>query len=604
MNSGAFGEGFPYTNFHDMNMDWIINTIKNFNEKYPEVMAAIIKKIPYPTDNRYGNPGDYLISNGDGTTTWLNVTPIWTEQIYEAVHQWLDEHPEATTTVQDNSLTEAKFTEALRQKTIKEYGTPEMFGAVGDGVADDSSAIQQALDNYGTVILSKKYKVSTTVNVPSKRSLLFFGNSQIIADIPGDTSLPLFMLDTVSNVEFCGFGGAEPNIRGTCNIAFYIKGQDNFDISPANYTKFVKLKDLWISDNTGIGIAIYMDTAVRQVTIDDCTIYCNNGIFAHGKTVENVITNSLIWGTATGGYAVKLDSHLGTSKYHEGWMISNCTIDCTDKDTAYAIDVSDYWVFQITNSYIGARIRLNAPTTTTHSEDFLIDNSIIYNTVETNGQASFYLKITNSTIIGGHVIFRNNARYITMSNISMKNASGSDVIAIAISPGVSHVLIHDFRIDTSYHDGIVINGTNGEDITIHDYYYEGTGTYIYTARPIYRHHNRESNFTRTAITSGSKAVNSDIGTCSREMVKGTNYLVTVKTTIKGANTSATGQILELSATNSTGGTYIPIYNDTEFVSLTRIMQCTTTGTVTVTLKNYQGNTITTDYHDYIEIVEL
>lgn len=29
MNNGAFGENFPYTNFHDLNLDWIINELKN-----------------------------------------------------------------------------------------------------------------------------------------------------------------------------------------------------------------------------------------------------------------------------------------------------------------------------------------------------------------------------------------------------------------------------------------------------------------------------------------------------------------------------------------------------------------------------------------------
>ncbi len=28
MNNGAFGEHFPYTNFHDLNLDWIIKEIK------------------------------------------------------------------------------------------------------------------------------------------------------------------------------------------------------------------------------------------------------------------------------------------------------------------------------------------------------------------------------------------------------------------------------------------------------------------------------------------------------------------------------------------------------------------------------------------------
>lgn len=29
MNNGAFGENFPYTNFHDLNLDWIIQILKD-----------------------------------------------------------------------------------------------------------------------------------------------------------------------------------------------------------------------------------------------------------------------------------------------------------------------------------------------------------------------------------------------------------------------------------------------------------------------------------------------------------------------------------------------------------------------------------------------
>ena len=33
MNNGAFGENFPYSNFHDLNLDWIIKTVKENLEK-------------------------------------------------------------------------------------------------------------------------------------------------------------------------------------------------------------------------------------------------------------------------------------------------------------------------------------------------------------------------------------------------------------------------------------------------------------------------------------------------------------------------------------------------------------------------------------------
>lgn len=36
MNNGAFGERFPYTNFHDLNLDWIIEMVKKLTEDEEE----------------------------------------------------------------------------------------------------------------------------------------------------------------------------------------------------------------------------------------------------------------------------------------------------------------------------------------------------------------------------------------------------------------------------------------------------------------------------------------------------------------------------------------------------------------------------------------
>lgn len=88
------------------------------------------------------------------------------QRIQSKINTWLTQHPEATTTVQDGSLTETKFSDALKLKTIKDYVTPEMYGAVGDGVADDSDAIQLAFTSGKQVLFSKKtYLVSRTLYI-------------------------------------------------------------------------------------------------------------------------------------------------------------------------------------------------------------------------------------------------------------------------------------------------------------------------------------------------------------------------------------------------------------------------------------------------------
>ena len=41
MNAGIFGEGFPYSNFHDLNMDWIIKIAKDFLDQYTHLQETI-----------------------------------------------------------------------------------------------------------------------------------------------------------------------------------------------------------------------------------------------------------------------------------------------------------------------------------------------------------------------------------------------------------------------------------------------------------------------------------------------------------------------------------------------------------------------------------
>lgn len=76
----------------------------------------------------------------EGEVEWVEVGQPTDDQTNSAVTNWLNEHPEATTTVQDHSLNVNKMVIGTLG-----YVTPEMFGAKGDGVTDDAEALLRAI---------------------------------------------------------------------------------------------------------------------------------------------------------------------------------------------------------------------------------------------------------------------------------------------------------------------------------------------------------------------------------------------------------------------------------------------------------------------------
>ena len=93
-----------------------------------------------------------------------------------AVNAWLDAHPDATTTVQDNSLTINKMVVGTLG-----YVTPKMFGAVGNGVADDTDAVIAAMNvSNGNFVLSDGvYKVRS---ITFDKHVMFMGGVILSSD--------------------------------------------------------------------------------------------------------------------------------------------------------------------------------------------------------------------------------------------------------------------------------------------------------------------------------------------------------------------------------------------------------------------------------------
>lgn len=96
--------------------------------------------------------------------------------IEKAVSDWLDDHPEATTTVEDGSITEAKLAADVKKAIddtgtkITNFVTPEQFGSKGDGTysSDEigiNAAIEYAKAHGCAVIGTGNYKTWGTISI-------------------------------------------------------------------------------------------------------------------------------------------------------------------------------------------------------------------------------------------------------------------------------------------------------------------------------------------------------------------------------------------------------------------------------------------------------
>ena len=144
-----------------------------------EIDRLSAEKVNVPkngTELDFGEAGQMLTTKGNGQTQWEDAGQPTDEQTQNAINNWLDKHPEATTTVQDGSITYAKL-----HGSLKTYVTPEMFGAVGDGITDDTQAIQNAIDSgYYVIFLEKEYLISSSILIRKKYWNMDASNATII----------------------------------------------------------------------------------------------------------------------------------------------------------------------------------------------------------------------------------------------------------------------------------------------------------------------------------------------------------------------------------------------------------------------------------------
>lgn len=165
--------------------------------------------------------------------------------------------------------------------------TPEMFGAVGDGVTNDAAALQAACNSGRPVVIpGKTYLINTSVNVPAATTITGAGNKSILATT-GNIAVLNINGDSVyiSGIKFVGDGkGATLNAGKSGQYG--IKGVDNKTRNVITGCRFDNLG--------GAGIFLKNNGFFRGNQISDCYAENSNVGFALDTSAEYTVMTNVI----------------------------------------------------------------------------------------------------------------------------------------------------------------------------------------------------------------------------------------------------------------------------------------------------------------------
>lgn len=515
-------------------------------------------------------------------------------------------------------FTQTNGTARSVQQKLKDYISVKDYGAVGDGITDDSGAIQTAI-NSGAVIdfRSGTYKIGTTLTLPANCTLYLQGTTIVAAT----GSNPLFSYVGDKSGLYI-FGGL---ITGTASTVLYAEGTTSTPSTIANYAREIHLNDIQISSAT-ITTSLVLSKAVNSIYINNCNWFTQNGINANGKNVAVMIANSIIY-SATGGagtFGIKLRSNGGTSYYNEGWSVINSTID--NFDTTF--DVTDVFTFQINGGYYGSitsgyLAKFQEPSTSLCFGIFIGAGSILNGRIvfiASSGGINYGAQISGCTITavsGTAISLENNACNVTVNDV--KFTSGAGTAIGVVGAGNNHnISCTNLDFDNTYQNGVVLNGAIGDNCLVGPLVGNTTGDIVGAARTTIR-------YTGIPITSstiaslikqssasnitGTFAVSATIGSLTTTLGKGTKGRIIVNLPYSGGNASTqniqvtvpAGMVLISGSGYSAGNLYTGAANGLLHAHLD--FHCTSAISAgTISAVNQAGNSITINNQGYLALV--
>lgn len=348
---------------------------------------------------------------------------------------------------------EIKDTVDALEQAVK-YVTPEMYGAVGDGVTDDTEAIQAMCDDMGyasqAIFTAERYYITDTITVNSS-FVSFSGGfgAEWVPNIYTDKAITMFNINSLGfkcyNLSIGGdryqpSGALNPTIifnfdhdnatkQGDIDAEFY-----NCIFGFASKGIYCKGRNVKVSDSTFSHITYIafhadqtaLDLSNRGYEITNCRFHSCTGSAAN-VCIKNDIANSAIKYFLVQGCYVDLCNRFYEGKIGNAVIQNNYIIMCNDSGMMFdpsgdtgRIDIVSNNTLQGKNdtsvSQHGIDVRANA-------DMVVIKNNSIYN----YSLNAINVRAGSKTIITGNVCRHNGL------------SSGRDITILDTAVGVCNL---------------------------------------------------------------------------------------------------------------------------------------------------------------------
>lgn len=167
-----------------------MNSLSNQQSQINTINTSLINKISKPLIN--GNEGQVLSLDENNQPIWVNSFQPSDEQINQVVSDWLNDHPQATTTVADGSITEEKLSADILENIRENTGVMDniILSNIQNITYQASSNInnqsKQHINLYN-ILKQKLFQYATFYNSDDGIGFIFFTDPHNANDWYGET---------------------------------------------------------------------------------------------------------------------------------------------------------------------------------------------------------------------------------------------------------------------------------------------------------------------------------------------------------------------------------------------------------------------------------